>query len=174
MEVFLYDLINSGRAYACQNMGGNEPIRDPTNTWYVSNETFSAEMYPDFCSGSVYLIRSQVAKKIYSVCNQTKFLWIDDVFVTGILREHYNNQLIDHNANEQLDLLSLNVRYNLSCQNELKLWCNTGLKEPIQYTFVLLNKDDMIRDMFCMWNKVRLLKFAVNTALAPNPFSNIG
>lgn len=165
VEVILIELINSQKTYACQNMRGNKPIRNPHNVWYVSEELYSGEEYPEFCSGSAYVMRSSDAAKIYSVCNQKKFLWIDDVFVTGILRESYNF-MISNSDNEPLDILTLNNRYNLSCKDQIKKWCNTGLESnQLQYTFVLLHKNEIVRDMFCIWNKVRLLKFAMNNAI---------
>lgn len=150
-------------------MGGNKPLRNPNNVWYVSKAQYSGEQYPDFCSGSAYLLKTADAPKIYSVCNQTKFLWIDDVYVTGILRETYN-LLINNSDNEPLDILSMNNRYNLTCRNEIKIWCNTGLESnQLKYTFVTMHKNEIVRDMFCIWNKVRLLKFAMNHAIGSEP-----
>ncbi len=143
-------------------------MRNPHNTWYVSKDQFAGERYPDFCSGGAYLIKSQAAEKIYSVSEQSKFLWIDDVFVTGVLRDYYNDRI--NNDNERLDILTLNNRYNFSCRDEIKKWCNTGLKEQWKYTFVLLHKYEIVSDMFCVWNKVRLLKFAMNNAIASDPY----
>lgn len=166
VEVILVELLNSEKTYACQNMIGNKPVRNPDNVWYVSEDLYSEQQYPAFCSGSAYLIKTGVAEKIYSVCNRQKFLWIDDVFVTGILRENYNS-MINDSDNERLDILSLNNRYNLSCRDAIKSWCNTGLQSnQLKYTFVLLHKNEIIRDMFCIWNKVRLLKFAMNNAFS--------
>ncbi|KAG4069028.1 hypothetical protein HA402_008339 [Bradysia odoriphaga] len=168
VEVILVELVNSNNAYACLNMRGNKPIRSQDNVWHVSEEIYPGEEYPDFCSGSVYLMKTQVAAKIFAVSNQTKFLWIDDVYVTGILREHYN-VLMNYNDHERLDILSMNRRYNISIdwRNEIQSWCNAGLNEQFKYAFALLNKDKVVGDMFCIWNKVRLLKFAMNHAIEP-------
>ncbi|XP_037033177.1 beta-1,3-galactosyltransferase 1-like [Bradysia coprophila] len=171
VEVMLVELVYSNNAYACLNMKGNKPIRSVDNVWYVSEDLYSGEEYPEFCSGTAYLMKTQVAAKIFSVSNQTKFFWIDDVYVTGILREHYSIQM-NYSDHKRLDILWMNGRYNLSMswRNEIESWCNTGLNEQFKYTFALLNKDKILGDMFCIWNKVRLLKFAMNHAFEqPTP-----
>lgn len=167
VDVMLVELINSKRTYACQNMGGNKPQRNPKNTWYVSEDLYPREEYPVFCSGGAYVMKADDATKIYSVCNKTNFLWIDDVFVTGILRDMYNSQ--NNNDSKRLDVLTMNSRYNLSCSIGIRTWCSNGEglgTNPLKYTFVLVEKRDIVRDMFCIWNEIRLKKYAVNHAFA--------
>lgn len=159
----MYDFINSDNAYGCQNMAGNKPIRDPGSVWYVSEDEYPGDEYPSFCSGGAYLIRSDVAAKIYSICNQTKLFWIDDVFVTGILRDHYNIH-VDVKDTDGLELFSMNSRYNLSKLNKV-LWCHIKLKDPMKYTFVTLENDEIVRNMFCIWKKIRFLKYIMNNAV---------
>lgn len=145
-------------------MRGNRPVRNPFSVWYIRADLYPAEFYPEFCSGSAYLVKSEDAAKIYSVCNNTRFFWIDDVFVTGMLRENYN-LLMKNTGSESLDILTINDRYNLSCKAEMKIWCNSGMEtNPLKYIFTIFDKNAIIRDMFCVWNKVRLMKFAMNNA----------
>lgn len=166
MEVELMELVHSDNSYACLHVRGIKPYRDTGSKWYVSKDLYAGDEYPDFCSGLAYLMKTHVATKIYSICDQSNFLWIDDVFVTGILRENYNC-LTNYTGEKQLDILSLNGRYYFSSSwgNDIQLWCNTGLNEPFRHTVALLSKQNVLYDMFCIWNKVRLLKFAVNHAV---------
>lgn len=167
VDVVLVELIDSKKTYACQNMYGNKPQRDPSNLWYVSDDLYPEENYPEFCSGGAYLLKADDATKIYSVCKKPKFLWIDDVFVTGILRETYNSQN-NGGGSQGLDILTVNSRYNFSCKSAIKTWCSgdgSGTN-PIKYIFVSIHKSELIRDMFCIWNEVTLRKYAVHHATA--------
>ncbi|KAJ6645589.1 Beta-1,3-galactosyltransferase 5 [Pseudolycoriella hygida] len=165
MDVILEELRDSNKTFACENMGGNKPVREIANKWYVSEETFPGDMYPDFCSGSAYLVKADDATKIYSVSNKTKFFWIDDVFVTGILRETFD--VVVHNRNESsLQILSIYSRHHLGDKSEIINWCAKDLSiNQLNYAFILLTKDEFVRDMFCIWNKVRLMRYAMNVVV---------
>lgn len=144
-------------------MGGNTPVRDPKSKWFVDENIYSGEMYPDFCSGSSYVMKASDAEKIYSTSKKTNFFWIDDVFVTGILREKYN--LLLNSTGNNLDILDLNNDHHLGDKREILDWCSKGLEtSQLNFIFILLNKKEFVREMFCIWNKVRLMRYAMNTA----------
>lgn len=119
-------------------------------------------MYPDYCSGSAYLVKAEDAAKIYSVSNKTNFFWIDDVFVTGILREKYD--LLANNENKtSLQIFTVYNRHHLGDKKEIINWCsNNFATSQLNHTFVLLTKNEFISDMFCIWNKVRLMRYRMN------------
>ena len=65
-----------------------KPIRNQANKWYVTYEEFPQETYPDFLSGWFYATDMLTALKlIYQSRHHSKYFWIDDLFITGILRE---------------------------------------------------------------------------------------
>lgn len=162
IDVLLEELINSQKTFACENMGGNSPDRTNTSKWYVPKEIFPDDAYPDYCSGSAYLVRAEDASKIYSISNRTKFLWVDDVFVTGVLRDTYG-KMADTGNNSNLEILTLYNRHHLGVKTEIIDWCSKDLStNQLNYAIILLENQDFIRDMFCIWNKVRLMRFAMN------------
>lgn len=83
IDVFLMKLIESKKSYACYE-------RNSDGKWFVNETEFSEDYYPSYCSGNAYIIRAEDASKVYAISNKIKFYWIDDVFVTGILRKEYN------------------------------------------------------------------------------------
>ncbi|XP_037033178.1 beta-1,3-galactosyltransferase 1-like [Bradysia coprophila] len=162
IDVLLMELINARKTYACLNMWGAKPNRTMGNRWYIPKEVFPSDTYPDYCSGSAYLMRADDASKIYSISNRTKFFWVDDVFVTGVLREKYD-EIADSGSNARLEILSFDHLYHLDAKTELINWCSADLStNQLNYHFVLLDDENFIRDMYCMWNKVRLMRFAMN------------
>lgn len=165
IDVLLMELIHSGKSFACENMVGNKPSRILDSKWYVPETVFPDEFYPEFCSGSAYLMKAEDASKIYSTSNKTTFVWVDDVFVTGILRANYD-KVVDTGRNNSIEILTLYNRHHLDNKKEMVKWCSKDLStEQLKYAFTLLDKNEFIRDMFCMWNKVRLMRFAMNLGL---------
>lgn len=79
---------NSLTGYILKNM---IPVREPANKWYVSKVEYAESIYPDFVSGWLYITHPQVASRLIDYAEFShEYFWIDDVFVTGILRQALN------------------------------------------------------------------------------------
>ena len=52
----------------------------------VSVEGWPAAKYPDFCSGWVYVITPEVARKLSEAVDLAPFHFQDDLYITGVLR----------------------------------------------------------------------------------------
>ncbi|XP_012539187.1 beta-1,3-galactosyltransferase 5 isoform X2 [Monomorium pharaonis] len=90
LEKLLSDTIqeNSLIGYTMRNM---IPVREPANKWYVSRMEYADSIYPEFVSGWLYLVQPQVASRLIDHAESSReYFWIDDVFVTGILRRALN------------------------------------------------------------------------------------
>ena len=84
---------NSIAGYVFENM---LPIRDPANKWFVTKDEFADDSYPRFLSGWLYVTTYSVISKLMEQANShSKYFWIDDVFVTGILREKSNIGIVN-------------------------------------------------------------------------------
>lgn len=64
-----------------------EPNRDNTSKWYVSPEEYPVDHYPSYCGGGFYIMPVAMTKSLYAMSRVTKLLPMDDVWVTGILRQ---------------------------------------------------------------------------------------
>ena len=71
----------------CQLVRGGGPIRDKYNKNYASKEEYIGTKYPDFCRGFTYLVSTHWLPELYKATESERFLWLDDVYVTGILAE---------------------------------------------------------------------------------------
>ncbi|KAG5878755.1 hypothetical protein JTB14_012125 [Gonioctena quinquepunctata] len=60
-------------------------IREPANKWYVTQDEYEFSTYPPFVSGWFYVTTPQTAGKLVKHSEATKYFWIDDTYVTGIL-----------------------------------------------------------------------------------------
>ena len=43
--------------------------------------------YPSYCNGYMYALKPKTAMKLAAVSQYTKYLPLDDIFVTGVLRD---------------------------------------------------------------------------------------
>lgn len=86
---------NTMSGYILRNM---KPIRISNNKWFATREDFPGEIYPDFLSGWFYITNLKVAQLLVNTSEKFKnFFWIDDVFVSGILRQKCDIKLKELN-----------------------------------------------------------------------------
>lgn len=57
------------------------PIRKNDSKWNVRIEEYSGKTYPPFCSGTGYVLSTDVASQIYNVSESIPFIKLEDVFV---------------------------------------------------------------------------------------------
>ncbi|XP_064381289.1 beta-1,3-galactosyltransferase 5 [Dromaius novaehollandiae] len=57
------------------------PIRKTGSKWYVSNEEYPGGTYPPFCSGTGYVLSTDVASEIYNISESVPFIKLEDVFI---------------------------------------------------------------------------------------------
>ncbi|XP_035401831.1 beta-1,3-galactosyltransferase 5 [Cygnus atratus] len=68
------------------------PIRERGSKWYVSIEEYPGKTYPPFCSGTGYVLSTDVASQIYNVSESILFIKLEDVFI-GLCLAKLNIQL---------------------------------------------------------------------------------
>ncbi|XP_076314638.1 beta-1,3-galactosyltransferase 1-like [Tachypleus tridentatus] len=62
-----------------------KPDRKRGNKWYVSQSEFPDRVYPKYLSGTGYVMSRHVVPKLYQFSLNTRFLTIEDIFVSGVL-----------------------------------------------------------------------------------------
>lgn len=101
---------------------GTKPVRGTDvlgKKWAVTYEEYPNKEYPKYCGGLAYLATPNVIREIYRMSRKVgnKYLWIDDVYVTGILRE------LAH-----VEPFYLNLRY-LYDPEEYRKWLSNSVKK---------------------------------------------
>ncbi|RCN26938.1 hypothetical protein ANCCAN_27334 [Ancylostoma caninum] len=59
--------------------------RNISSKWYTTNEEYPEKYYPQYCLGPLYAATPSTIAKMHVQTNNVPFLWLDDVFHTGIL-----------------------------------------------------------------------------------------
>lgn len=100
-------------------LSGVTPIRLRQNKWYVSQSEYMGDMYPDYLSGWMYVMTPVVAKRLVHAATRATppFFWIDDTWVTGVLRTNEHIPINDTwNA-----LFSANSQFLDCCITDLEM-----------------------------------------------------
>ena len=83
-------------------------IRDPKSKWYLSKSEFSEDYFPTYCSGSAYVMSTDVVVDMYNTSLQTPFFWVDDFYITGLLARKIG---IEHHKFNSVYVLGPSVFY---------------------------------------------------------------
>ena len=79
---------------------GATPIRDPYNKWFAPKYMYAKKRYPNYLSGTAYLMSKSVASLLYqnSVKNSVKMpvFHMEDIFITGIVAQYSGIRPQDH------------------------------------------------------------------------------
>ena len=73
---------------------GAIPIRDPHNKWYCPDYMFSRKVYPNYLSGTSYLMSRSTALSLYEAAPKVPIFHLEDIYVSGILAEQVSQRLI--------------------------------------------------------------------------------
>ncbi|KAH8034695.1 hypothetical protein HPB51_000493 [Rhipicephalus microplus] len=66
------------------------PVRDVKSKWYVSRQEYGPDTYPDFLSGTGYLISGVVISVLQELTHDQGFFPLEDIYLTAILAERAN------------------------------------------------------------------------------------
>lgn len=58
-----------------------KPIRTQKSKWYISRDEYPLDIYPTFCSGTGYVLSTDVTSKIYNVSHTVPIISLEDVYV---------------------------------------------------------------------------------------------
>ncbi|XP_048516335.1 beta-1,3-galactosyltransferase 5 [Athalia rosae] len=108
--------------YVLKNM---KPIREPMNKWFVTYDEFPSNSYPDFLSGWLYITIPKTARTLVNAAQiYPTYFWIDDLFLTGIVRQELDIKLYDMH-----EIFTTNHEYLNCClkDKEKKFQCDFAI-----------------------------------------------
>ncbi|GAB1600411.1 beta-1,3-galactosyltransferase 5-like, partial [Argonauta hians] len=63
------------------------PIRTNGTKWFTSYAQYKGNIFPDYVSGSAYLLSVDLVPKLYAESFKRKIFWLEDIYITGILAD---------------------------------------------------------------------------------------
>jgi beta-1,3-galactosyltransferase 1 len=67
---------------------GVRPVTDLKSKYYSPSYMYNNEFYPNYLSGTAYLMSIDVAEKLFRSSLETPLFHLEDVFITGIVADH--------------------------------------------------------------------------------------
>ncbi|XP_011250495.1 beta-1,3-galactosyltransferase 1 [Camponotus floridanus] len=72
------------------------PILDPKNKWYTPKYMYAEKTYPNYLSGTGYVMSMNVALKLYQAALITPLLHLEDVYITGLCARRAKIRPVNH------------------------------------------------------------------------------
>jgi len=104
---------------------GTAPHRTGNKAVAGEREFFNKKMHPKYCSGAAYLITPSLMSRFLKATEEVPALWIDDVYMTGMVREYLG-----------VSPFYLNLRYTYELGRPNK-WLHSKKKKPLPFIFVV-------------------------------------
>ena len=126
------------------------PRRYKNDKWTVSKTEYPFMKYPNYCEGFAYISTPISLSKLLICSKNTKYYWIDDVFVTGILNLQARiplMQMRSNNSYKHMKKANLGSRVNifmflLARYDFMKSFWNDTWLSIVQYSGRQGNRDD--------------------------------
>lgn len=100
-----------GKLLFGREVTGAKVKRSFRSKWRVPFERYAKKYYPNYCSGFATLYSADVVFPLYREAQIRPYFWIEDVYMTGVLRTKLNISILPSdslhlNSEEQRDLLT--------------------------------------------------------------------
>jgi hypothetical protein len=106
---FIANITNSKKTIYGTVGKGFKPHRSKTSKWFISYESYSSSIYPDFVFGP-YIMSSDSIFPIYvEILNSLPALAFDDVYISGIIAEKCNISRVNIDYILRLDWLKMKL-----------------------------------------------------------------
>ena len=78
-------------------ISGARPFHNQSSKYYTPTKAYPDATYPQYVSGSAYVISSDIIKRLLHTCLRTELFWLEDVYLTGMCARSARVSLI-HNS----------------------------------------------------------------------------
>ncbi|XP_030372044.1 beta-1,3-galactosyltransferase 5 [Scaptodrosophila lebanonensis] len=78
----------------CLKFVGARVKRSYRSKWRVSFSEYAERYYPPYCPGFAIVYSADVVERLYRAAQQSRYFWVDDVMITGVLAQRTNTTII--------------------------------------------------------------------------------
>ncbi len=84
-----YKIIKN-KTIMCNVWSSMKIIRDKDSKWYLTEDEIKGNYFGRYCSGSAFVLTSDLAMEMYNISKYVKFFWVDDYYISGLLARASN------------------------------------------------------------------------------------
>lgn len=119
--------INTLHCVVLKNMRPTRSSESVNSKFAVSAAEYVRDKYPEYCNGWLYVLHPDMAERIAVAASTTPFLFVDDIFVTGLARERVEGSRLEYLASGRywrmiLEAVSVCPLFNLLYFHFLSGW----------------------------------------------------
>ncbi|KAL6725676.1 hypothetical protein Aduo_007712 [Ancylostoma duodenale] len=82
---YLSNVTLEGNTLHCRTVETPLVDRNSSSKWYVSEEEYSQNYFPEYCLSPIYAATPYTITKLHDKTNNAPHIWVDDVFSTGLV-----------------------------------------------------------------------------------------
>ncbi|XP_023244175.1 beta-1,3-galactosyltransferase 1-like [Centruroides sculpturatus] len=79
-------------------ISGAVPIKDWHSKWYVPDNVYSEYTYPNYLSGTGYVMSDNIVSTLYNTALNTPLFYLEDIFITGICARKAGIKPVNNNG----------------------------------------------------------------------------
>lgn len=79
----------------------SKPVRDQLDKWYLPPSLYSAELFPEYLGGPVYIIRGDIVSQMYERSFEIPLINLEDVYYTFLIAKESLNYNLTHERSIQ-------------------------------------------------------------------------
>ncbi|XP_050395375.1 beta-1,3-galactosyltransferase 1-like [Patella vulgata] len=128
-------------------------FRTKDSKWYT--DSYPLTFHPYYVSGPAYILSGDAAEKLLYVALKTKYYFVEDVFITGIVRQRSNVELIHHRGfgyrNPFVDICWLENKisgHSYTKEQMIELWSQKVKNKSCTWTLRIFY---MLYDILAWW-----------------------
>lgn len=114
---YLSDFSQVNTVLGCK-VSHSAPYRNPFSKWHVSRDQYEDREYPDYISGTAYLISGDIIYDLYQATKKVPYFIFEDVFVTGLCRKQIGAVAKEHHefscGSREIGPCGKNFRYRIT------------------------------------------------------------
>lgn len=118
---------NSTEKFLCHS--GTSPVLRK-GKWSVDVAEYPALEYPYYCAGGMWILQTKQIPRLLEASKVAPFLWVDDVYICGILREHAGIKQMHLNDKYTFE-------FNITHLGKKFAWLNAGAQRQMDWIAIL-------------------------------------
>ncbi|EDX09239.1 lactosylceramide 1,3-N-acetyl-beta-D-glucosaminyltransferase A [Drosophila simulans] len=88
-----YSMLRDPNLMLCRAVRYSRVKRSYRSKWRVTYKEYRNRFYPEYCPGMAIVYAPEVVRRLYEAAQKSKYFWVDDVLITGILAEETGSKI---------------------------------------------------------------------------------
>ncbi|XP_017014298.1 lactosylceramide 1,3-N-acetyl-beta-D-glucosaminyltransferase A [Drosophila takahashii] len=88
-----FAMLQDPQLMLCRVVRHSRVKRSYRSKWRVTYKEYPHRFYPEYCPGMAIVYAPDVVRRLFEAAQKSKYFWVDDVLITGILAEETGSKI---------------------------------------------------------------------------------